>query len=97
VLTHGWPSSFLELTGLASRPGHRHARGRRYLDEEAAWFADAGGYEHEQMTRPRTLACPAPYRHQSAPDAMVPPHPDVSNKEPNAPLEPRTRAHRTPT
>lgn len=29
---------------------------RRYLDEAAAWFADAGGYEHEQMTRPRTLA-----------------------------------------
>jgi pimeloyl-ACP methyl ester carboxylesterase len=29
---------------------------RRYLDEVAAWFADAGGYEHEQMTRPRTLA-----------------------------------------
>jgi pimeloyl-ACP methyl ester carboxylesterase len=29
---------------------------RRYLDETAAWFADAGGYEHEQMTRPRTLA-----------------------------------------
>ena len=32
-------------------PGERH-----YLDEVAAWFADAGGYEHEQMTRPRTLA-----------------------------------------
>lgn len=29
---------------------------RRYLDEVATWFADAGGYEHEQMTRPRTLA-----------------------------------------
>lgn len=29
---------------------------RRYLDEVVAWFADAGGYEHEQMTRPRTLA-----------------------------------------
>jgi pimeloyl-ACP methyl ester carboxylesterase len=29
---------------------------QRYLDEVAAWFADAGGYEHEQMTRPLTLA-----------------------------------------
>lgn len=28
----------------------------RYLNEVAAWFTDAGGYEHEQMTRPRTLA-----------------------------------------
>jgi pimeloyl-ACP methyl ester carboxylesterase len=29
---------------------------RDYLDATAAWFADDGGYEHEQMTRPRTLS-----------------------------------------
>jgi pimeloyl-ACP methyl ester carboxylesterase len=29
---------------------------QRYLDEVAAWFADSGGYGHEQMTRPLTLA-----------------------------------------
>jgi pimeloyl-ACP methyl ester carboxylesterase len=27
-----------------------------YLDAEAAWFAEEGGYEHLQMTRPRTLS-----------------------------------------
>lgn len=27
-----------------------------YLAEVAAWFADDGGYEHQQMTRPLTLA-----------------------------------------
>jgi pimeloyl-ACP methyl ester carboxylesterase len=27
-----------------------------YLQEVAAWFAEEGGYEHEQMTRPRTLS-----------------------------------------
>jgi pimeloyl-ACP methyl ester carboxylesterase len=27
-----------------------------YLDAVAAWFAEDGGYEHEQMTRPRTLS-----------------------------------------
>jgi pimeloyl-ACP methyl ester carboxylesterase len=29
---------------------------REYLDAVAAWYADGGGYEHEQMTRPRTLS-----------------------------------------
>ena len=32
------------------------AEERAYLDEARAWFAEAGGYEHEQMTRPLTLA-----------------------------------------
>ncbi|WP_433021450.1 epoxide hydrolase family protein [Kribbella sp. CA-294648] len=27
-----------------------------YLDAEAEWFAEEGGYEHEQMTRPLTLS-----------------------------------------
>ncbi|HEX8008396.1 MAG TPA: epoxide hydrolase [Trebonia sp.] len=27
-----------------------------YLQEVAAWFAEEGGYEHEQMTRPQTLS-----------------------------------------
>ena len=27
-----------------------------YLDESARWFTEAGGYEHEQMTRPVTLS-----------------------------------------
>ena len=29
---------------------------KHYLDAVAAWYADDGGYEHEQMTRPQTLA-----------------------------------------
>jgi hypothetical protein len=35
-------------------------------------------------------------RHQAAPDATVSAHPAISNEKPNAPLESRTRAHRTP-
>ncbi|HEX6448913.1 MAG TPA: epoxide hydrolase [Trebonia sp.] len=29
---------------------------REYLDAVAAWYADGGGYAHEQRTRPRTLS-----------------------------------------
>jgi pimeloyl-ACP methyl ester carboxylesterase len=29
---------------------------QQYLDAEAAWDADEGGYQHEQMTRPHTLS-----------------------------------------
>jgi len=50
----------IHLLAVADPPGYDPATAtheeRRYLDEVAAWFADAGGYEHEQMTRPRTLA-----------------------------------------
>jgi pimeloyl-ACP methyl ester carboxylesterase len=50
----------IHLLAVADPPGYDPATvtpgERRYLDEVAAWFADAGGYEHEQMTRPRTLA-----------------------------------------
>jgi pimeloyl-ACP methyl ester carboxylesterase len=50
----------IHLLTVADPPGYDPAtvtpEERRYLDEIAAWFADAGGYEHEQMTRPRTLA-----------------------------------------
>jgi pimeloyl-ACP methyl ester carboxylesterase len=50
----------IHLLAVADPPGYDPATvtagEQRYLDEVAAWFADAGGYEHEQMTRPRTLA-----------------------------------------
>jgi pimeloyl-ACP methyl ester carboxylesterase len=50
----------IHLLAVGDPPGYDPAtvtpEERRYLDETAAWFADAGGYEHEQMTRPRTLA-----------------------------------------
>jgi pimeloyl-ACP methyl ester carboxylesterase len=50
----------IHLLAVADPPGHDPAtvtpEERHYLDEVTAWFADAGGYEHEQMTRPRTLA-----------------------------------------
>jgi pimeloyl-ACP methyl ester carboxylesterase len=50
----------IHLLAVADPPSYDPAtvtrEERRYLDEVAAWFADAGGYEHEQMTRPRTLA-----------------------------------------
>ena len=40
--------------------------------------------------------CHSADRHRSAPDDTLLAHAGVSNKEPNAPLESRTRAHRTP-
>ena len=50
----------IHLLAVADPPGYDPAtitpEEQGYLDEVAAWFADAGGYEHEQMTRPRTLA-----------------------------------------
>jgi len=50
----------IHLLAVADPPGYDPAtvtpEEQRYLDEVSAWFADAGGYEHEQMTRPRTLA-----------------------------------------
>jgi pimeloyl-ACP methyl ester carboxylesterase len=50
----------IHLLAVADPPGHDPAtvtpEERRYLAEVAAWFAADGGYEHEQMTRPRTLA-----------------------------------------
>jgi hypothetical protein len=37
--------------------GHEGKRASvAYLDEVAAWFALEGGYEHQQQTRPLTLA-----------------------------------------
>src|SRR5215469_5316390 len=41
--------------------------------------------------------CPAPDRHQAAPDTTLSPRDGVSNTELNEPLGSRTRAHRTPT
>lgn len=50
----------IHLLAVADPPAYDPAtvtqEERRYLDEVSAWFANAGGYEHEQMTRPRTLA-----------------------------------------
>jgi len=37
-------------------PASVTAEEKDYLDAVAAWFADDGGYEHEQMTRPWTLS-----------------------------------------
>ena len=44
----------IHLLAVADPPSYDPAtvtpEERSYLDEVAAWFADAGGYEHEQMT-----------------------------------------------
>lgn len=36
-------------------PASLHAEERAYLESVERWFAEDGGYEHEQMTRPVTL------------------------------------------
>ncbi len=50
----------IHLLAVADPPGYDQgavtAEERGYLDAAAAWFADNGGYEHEQMTRPLTLS-----------------------------------------
>jgi Epoxide hydrolase N terminus len=60
VLTHPEAVVGIHLLAVAGSPSYDPATvtpgERRYIDEVAAWFTDAGGYGHEQMTRPRTLA-----------------------------------------
>jgi pimeloyl-ACP methyl ester carboxylesterase len=50
----------IHLLAVADPPGYDPATltpaEHGYLDAVAAWFADDGGYEHEQMTRPLTLS-----------------------------------------
>ena len=50
----------IHLLAVADPPGYDPdavtPEERGYLDAVAAWFADDGGYEHEQMTRPLTLS-----------------------------------------
>jgi pimeloyl-ACP methyl ester carboxylesterase len=50
----------IHLLAVADPPGYDPATlthgEQNYLDAVAAWFADDGGYEHEQMTRPLTLS-----------------------------------------
>jgi pimeloyl-ACP methyl ester carboxylesterase len=50
----------IHLLAVSDPPGYDPAsvtgEEQGYLDEVAAWFAEDGGYAHQQMTRPVTLA-----------------------------------------